>query len=134
MTSIAIISCICGYLIIIPFDCVCRYHWLVLEYGISYFSLIIGISQVGTLASLAFQLRCFFKYSQAMQFDMVGTIRMQESSEVKKLELEMVKSVKKRKRIILALVITTVLLILTIFVFHVYYWHYRFNKEDLCTY
>ena len=32
-----------------------------------------------------------------MQFDMVGTIRMQESSEVKKLELEMVKSVKKRK-------------------------------------
>ena len=49
MTSIAIISCICGYLIIIPFDCVCRYDWLVLEYGISYFSLIIGISQVGTL-------------------------------------------------------------------------------------
>ena len=69
-----------------------------------------------------------------MQSDMVGTIRMQESSEVKKLELEMVKSVKKRKRIILALVIFSVLLILTIFVFHVYYWHYRFNKEDLCTY
>ena len=62
VTSILILICACGYLLIIPFDCTCKWNWLLYEYGMTYFNLILGISQVGTLASLAFQLRCFFQY------------------------------------------------------------------------
>ena len=46
----------------------------------------------------------------------------------------MAKKVRLRKRIILTLVIASVLLISGIFVFHVYYWHYKFNELNLCTY
>ena len=46
----------------------------------------------------------------------------------------MAKKVRLRKRIILSLVIVSVLLISAIFVIHVYWWHYEFNKKHLCTY
>ena len=100
----------------------------------TYLNLILGISQVGTLASLAFQLRCFFKYSHEVQNEMVGEMRLGTRCEFKKLELEMAKKVRLRKRIILTLVIASVLLVSGIFVFHVYYWHYKFNELNLCTY
>ena len=117
-----------------PFDCVCKYNWLIFEYGIQYFNLILGTSQVGTLASLAFQLRCFFKYSQDVQNDRERSLKMHTKSEIKKLELEMVRKVIRRKRLILTVVIITVLLILGIFVAHVYSWHYYINKRGVCTY
>ena len=65
---------------------------------------------------------------------MVGEMRLGTRCEFKKLELEMAKKVQIRKRIILTLVIASVLLISGIFVFHVYYWHYIFNKRGLCIY
>ena len=132
--SIATIICLCGYLAIAPFNCTCQYNWLIYLYGMTYLNLILGISQVGTLASLAFQLRCFFKYSHEVQNEMVGEMRLGTRCEFKKLELEMAKKVQIRKRIILTLVIVSVLLISGIFVFHVYYWHYIFNKKGLCIY
>ena len=59
---------------------------------------------------------------------------MHTKSEVKKLEIEMVRKVIRRKRMILTVVIITVLLILGIFVAHVYSWHYYINKRGVCTY
>ena len=89
---------------------------------------------MGTLASLAFQLRCFFKYSHEVQNEMVGEMRLGTRCEFKKLELEMAKKVQIRKRIILTLVVASVLMIVAIFVLHVYSWHYIINREGLCTY
>ena len=46
----------------------------------------------------------------------------------------MVQKVKRRKRITVVLVCTMVVLIFSIFGFHVVSWHYYINSHSLCTY
>ena len=46
----------------------------------------------------------------------------------------MAHKIRVQTRVILALVTTAVLLILSILVAHLYYWHWLFKKDGLCTY